>query len=128
MKNLIKKALENEPDLSLMLAVRRAGGIENLTDDQAEKLVRRFKLGVAHSVDADEEAYMEVKRLTASIKYWTERRAEVGEAHGFGEMCAYDPSGDAELLQKCDREIAACEMRIAELREAATRHAKFVFG
>lgn len=128
MKNIIRQALDNEPNICLVIDVRKAGGVDNLTEDQALRLVKRYRLNEQPTVDPDEAAYTEAKRLMDAIRYWEGCRAEIGEAHDFGEMCGYDASGDAEALSRCNREIAACEARIAELSEAANRHARFIWG
>lgn len=121
-KNLIAS---EEASINLLSAIRRIGGIDNLTEVEAEKLVKRFKL-MPKKVDPEAEAYAEYRQLKASRKFWLGLRAEVGEAHDFGEMCGYDDSHDVENVNRYNAKIAEIEARMAEVEPLARRHAKFL--
>lgn len=120
---IVKLIASEEASYSLLKAIRQLGGIENLTETEAENLVKRFKLE-PKTVDPEAEAYEEYRTLLASRKFWLGQRAEIGEAHDFGEMCGYDDSHDVEKVNYYNAKIAAIDEKLVELRPLATRHAK----
>lgn len=121
-KNLIAS---EEASINLLGAIRRIGGIDNLTEAEAEKLVKRFKL-MPKKVDPEAEAYAEYKQLQVSLKFWLDLRAEIGEAHTFGDMCGYDATHDDENRRQYNAKIAEIKARMAEVEPLASRHAKFI--
>lgn len=126
MKELIKNLIASEEaSINLLGAIRRMGGIDNLTEAEAEKLVKRFKL-MPKKADPEVEAYAEYKQLQASLKFWLDLRAEIGEAHNFGDMCGYDAKYDEENRRRYNAKIAEIEARMAEVEPLASRHAKFL--
>lgn len=120
---IVKLIASEEASYSLLKAIRQLGGIERLTEAEAEKLVKRFKLE-PKTVDPEAEAYGEYRTLLASRKFWLGQRAEIGEAHNFGEMCGYDATHDEENRRRYNAKIAEIEARMAELRPLAARHAR----
>lgn len=114
-----------EASLSVLNAIRRIGGIENLTEAEAEKLVKRFKLK-PKSVDPEAVAYDEYRSLQRSREFWLGLRAEIGEAHDFGEMCGYDATHDEESRRRYNTKIEEIEARMAELKPLANRHARYL--
>lgn len=126
MKELIKNLIASEEaSINLLGAIRRIGGIDNLTEAEAEKLVKRFKLMPKKS-DPEAEAYAEYKQLQASLKFWLDQIAEIGEAHTFGDMCGYDATHDEENRRQYNAKIAGIKARMAEVKPLASRHAKFL--
>lgn len=124
MKKLIVELVNAEKaPYGVLKAIRQLGGIDKLTEEEAAKLVKRFKLE-PKPVDPEAEAYAEYRKLVESRKFWLDMRSEVGEAHGFGEMCGYDDSHDVEKVNYYNAKIAAIDEKLAELRPLATRHAK----
>ena len=71
-----------------------------------------------------EEAYQEWRRLEDSVKYCKRGIAEIGEAHDFGEMCGYDPSGDDHARAFYTAENEKAYDRMAEICDDAGRGAK----
>ena len=114
-----------EVSLSVLNAIRRIGGIENLTEAEAEKLVKRFKLE-PKPVDPEAVAYDEYRSLQRSREFWLGLRAEIGEAHDFGEMCGYDDTHDEESRRRYNTKIEEIEARMAELKPLANRHARYL--
>ena len=123
-KDLIIRLIESEEaTLSLLSAIRRIGGIDNLTEAEAERLVKRFKLE-PKPVDPEAVAYDEYRSLQRGREFWLDLRAEIGEAHDFGEMCGYDATHDEENRRHYNAKIEEIEARMAELRPLAARHAR----
>lgn len=120
---IVKLIASEEASYSLLKAIRQLGGIDMLTEAEAEKLVKRFKLE-PKTVDPEAEAYEEYRTLLASRKFWLGQRAEIGEAHNFGEMCGYDATHDEENRRRYNAKIAEIEARMAELKPLANRHAR----
>ena len=121
-KNLIAS---EEASINLLGVIRRIGGIDNLTEAEAEKLVKRFKL-MPKKVYPEAEAYAEYRQLQTSLKFWLDQIAEIGEAHTFGEMCGYDTAHDDENRRQYNAKIAEIKARMAEVELLASRHAKFL--
>ena len=122
---IIRLIQSEEVSLSVLNAIRRIGGIENLTEAEAEKLVKRFKLE-PKPVDPEAVAYDEYRSLQRSREFWLGLRAEIGEAHDFGEMCGYDDTHDEESRRRYNTKIEEIEARMAELKPLANRHARYL--
>lgn len=120
---IVKLIASEEASYSLLKAIRNLGGIDKVTEEEATKLVKRFKLE-PKPVDPEKEAYAKYRALLGERDFWLDMRAEIGEAHDFGEMCGYDNSHDVENVNYYNAKIAAVDEKLAELRPLATRHAK----
>lgn len=123
--DILRKEL-NKEEYSLTLAsrVRRAGGLDGMSEKVAADLVKSFGLEPKEA-DADELAYKEYKKAMSGLDFWLKERADIGEATIF-EAWGYDASGDAEMLERCKKEIADHKERLESLYESAKRYADWL--
>lgn len=125
-KELIKNLIATEEaPIGLLNAVRRIGGIDNMVESDAERLIKRFKVEPKKS-DPEEVAYKEYRELQRKYNFYLSLKGEVGEAHDFGEMCSYDASNDVENVKIYNSKLADIGKRMEELKPLASRHAKFL--
>ena len=101
------------------------GGIDRLTEENAEKLVKRFKVEPKKS-DPEEVAYKEYRELQRKYNFYLSLKGEVGEAHNFGEMCGYDDANDVENVKTYNAKLKDISKRMEQLKPLASRHAKFL--
>lgn len=125
-KELIKNLIATEEaPISLLNAIRRIGGIDRLTEAEAEKLIKRFKVE-PKKLDPEEVAYKEYRELQRKYNFYLSLKGEVGEAHNFGEMCSYDAANDVENVKMYNAKLKEIGKRMEELKPLASRHAKFL--
>ena len=125
-KELIKNLIAaEEASINLLSAIRRMGGIDRLTEENAEKLVKRFKVEPKKS-DPEEVAYKEYRELQRKYNFYLSLKGEVGEAHNFGEMCGYDGANDVENVKTYNAKLKDISKRMEQLKPLASRHAKFL--
>lgn len=125
-KELIKNLIATEEaPISLLNAIRRIGGIDNMLESDAERLVKRFKVEPKKS-DPEEVAYKEYRELQRKYDFYLSLKGEVGEAHNFGEMCSYDTANDVENVKTYNSKLADTSKRMEQLKPLASRHAKFL--
>lgn len=125
-KELVIAAISGEEiNLKARTQVKRAGGIDALTEEQAAKIC---KLCHIEAQETQETAYERAKALMDTIAYWKRMRAGIGEAHDFGEMAGYDATGDAETLSRCNAEIGKAFDDLESVWEQASREAKLKGG
>lgn len=123
-KNMIRNELaRDEVNLNLVRQVKRAGGYDALSEADAKCICTICHIKPEAEPSDEEKAYQEFREIEASLKFWRGLRAEIGEAHDFGEMCGYNQSGDEAALKRYNAEIAKLEARKAEITEAARKGA-----
>ena len=104
-KEIVKAAISGEEkNLKAFNWVKKAGGIENVTEEMAARIVKICRLSVP---DASEE---------------------IGEAHDFGQMSGYDANGDERARARYEREIRELEAKLAEVASMATKAARMKGG
>lgn len=124
-KEMVITALNaEEVSLNLQSQVSRKGGIENLTEETAKTICTICRLKPEEKPSPEEEAYQEYRKNEEGIRFWKRLRAELGEAHSFGDMCGYDASDDQEAHERYTKEIEALEARQEEILELARKGAR----
>lgn len=123
-KEILRNAIEGEEvSITLKSRVRRLGGIDTVSEEKAEELCKKFDL-VPEDVSPTTAAYREWMELESSVKYLKSCRAELGEAHDFGEMCGYDDFNDTKTYGWYTAEIGKAEARMEEIRSLASEGAR----
>lgn len=115
---------KEEYSISLMRRVNRLGGIDGISEEDAENLVKRFDLEPKKE-DLEESAYYEYKRTVARLKCWLRSRAEIGEAH-LGKAWLYISDGDAEAVERIASEISRCIEDLKRLYPMACNYASWL--
>lgn len=124
-KEMVITALNaKEVSLNLQSQVRRKGGIENLTEETAKTICTICRLKPEEKPSPEEEAYQEYRKNEESIRFWNRLRADLGEAHSFGDMCGYDASDDREAHDRYTREIETLQARQEKILDLARKGAR----
>lgn len=124
---ILKREIQkDEVSLKLDRLVRKNGGIDAIDEAIAEKICRtcRIKAEAAKDIRPEEAAYQEYRKNKESISFWKSLRADLGEAHGFGEMCGYNADGDKEARDRYNAEILKLEKRQEEIYDLAQKGAR----
>lgn len=117
-KDIIKEALNgDEFPMTLANRVRRKGGIDNISESDAEKLVKEFKL-----VKPEKDAYQILKAKVEEAETWQKMRGELNETNDlFKATSGVSYHGDKEYY---NRKIAECLAEIDRLKTAGYKAAK----
>lgn len=120
-KEIVKAAISGEEqNVKALNWVKRAGGIENVTEEMAARIVKICRLSVPDASE-EETAYQKAKEYLRGIKYLKGQIAAIGEAHDFGQMSGYDANGDERARARYEREIRELEAKLAEVASMATK-------
>ena len=120
-KEMLKREIENG-NLSLQRQVERKGGLDALTDKDAENLCRRFHL---HAISVEESAFVKYMSLYEQGMDIALKRGELGEASSVWEAIECDDELHSDLYAIYTRQIAEIKAEMETLRESAQKHADF---
>lgn len=127
-KGIVKAAISGEEkNVSAFNWVKKAGGIENVTEEMAARIVKICRLSVPDASE-EETAYQKAKEYLRGIKFLKGQIAAIGEAHDFGQMSGYDANGDERARARYEREIRELEAKLAEVASMATKAARMKGG
>lgn len=117
-KDIIKEALNgDEFPMTLANRVRRKGGIDNISEGDAEKLVKEFKL-----VKPEKDAYQILKAKVEEAETWQRMRGELNETKDLLKATSgVSYHGGAEYY---NGKIAECLAEIDRLKTAGYKAAK----